>query len=115
MQGYAAFRAFERRCLRSSLAHGLIVGQSPMELGKSSNSSTSINVPVLDSRIKQTRIVTESCWLARDQAAFQVQTNNARDSHLYLLSKVILRTRKASGLIQLEFQCPVFLHTFHHL
>src|SRR5271156_2699409 len=45
-------------CVRS-LARGLITGQSPTELGMLSNSSTSINVPVLDSGIKQTRIVSK--------------------------------------------------------
>ena len=68
-RAFAPFRAFERRCLRSSLACGLIAGQSPTELGMSSSSSANINVPVLDSRIKQTRIVTKSCWLTRGQAA----------------------------------------------
>lgn len=87
IRGFAPFRAFERRCLRSSLAHGLIAGQSPMELGISSSSLSSINVPVLDSRIKQSRIVAKSYWLVRDQAVRQVQTNGARDSYLYLLSK----------------------------
>lgn len=45
IEGFAPFRAFERRCLRSSLAHGLLAGQSPMELGISSSSLASINVP----------------------------------------------------------------------
>jgi hypothetical protein len=68
-----------------------------MELGIPSSSLTSINVPVLDSGIKQTRIVTKSCWLARDQAWCQVQTNVARDSHLYLLLRIILQYTRLLG------------------
>ena len=46
-------------CVRS-LARGSIAGQSPTELGMlSSPPQTSINVPVLDSGIKQTRIVSK--------------------------------------------------------
>jgi hypothetical protein len=52
LTGYTRLRSIQSvrgRCLRSSLAHGLIAGQSPMELGMSSSSLTSINLPVLDS------------------------------------------------------------------
>jgi len=61
MQGFAQLRAFERRLsVFESLARGLITGQSPTELGMLSNSSISINVPVLDSDIKQTRTVSKN-------------------------------------------------------
>ena len=46
--------------------------------------SININVPVLDSRVRQTRIVTKSCGLARGQAVCQVQTNIARNSYPHL-------------------------------
>ena len=55
-----ALSTFES-CLR------LDCGQSPTELGMSSSSSSSINFPVLDSRIKPTRIFAKCCWLPKVQ------------------------------------------------
>jgi hypothetical protein len=114
IRGFAPFRAFERRYLRSSLAHGLIAGQSPMELGISSSSLSSINVPVLDSRIKQSRIVAKSYWLVRDQAVRQVQTNGARDSYLYLLSKIIISYGEVfsstAGQVSVPCYCARTIH-----
>jgi hypothetical protein len=73
MQGFAQLRAFERRCLRSKSCSRLDCG--PVTNGVRNviePPSTSINVPVLDSGIKQTKdSFKKFCWLAVDQAACQ--------------------------------------------
>jgi len=81
-------------CVRS-LAHGLITGQSPTELGMLSNSSTSINVPVLDSGIKQTRIVSKILPACCRSSCLSIRYHWSPSSIDHLMSTISHRSTPA--------------------